>query len=247
MSLLLRETEANFNTFDSDWRLDEAAVATQLAKERTQFLSSYRRIVSLQAWRVFLEPRISESSLAFFLESQNDALTSHVFANLGSWRSSLKALRSCIENVMFCLYYKDHSVELKLWMNGKHKLPIADFITYFEQHPQRVTVAQVDSMPRIQAEYSTLSKAVHASARGFRMTKDIKTTLLWSDSAASLGAWQSRESAVLTSLNLLLLAHYHDELLGSAESSLREAISLAIAASLYPDIKSHLGVILREP
>ena len=61
-----------------------------------------------------LEPRMTADSLAFFLEAQNDALVSHVFGNLGSWRSALKALRSCIENVAFCLYYKDHPVELHL-------------------------------------------------------------------------------------------------------------------------------------
>ena len=115
MSLLLKETETNFKNFDTAWRADMARVATELAKKDTIFLTSYRRIVSLQAWRTFLELRISADSLAFFLEAQNDALTSHVFASLGSWRSALKALRSCIENVAFCLYYKDHPVEFRLW------------------------------------------------------------------------------------------------------------------------------------
>lgn len=88
MSLLLKETEANFDAFDSDWRRHMAEVSAELAKQQPRFLESYRRMVSLQAWRAFLETRVSEASLSFFLEAQNDALTSHVFANLGSWRSS---------------------------------------------------------------------------------------------------------------------------------------------------------------
>ena len=247
MSLLLKETEANFKAFDADWRNDMATVAAGVAKNRAPFLQSYRRIISLQAWRAFLETRISEASLCFFLEAQNDALISHVFANLGSWRSALKALRSCIDNMMFCLYYKDHPVKFRLWEKGEHTPRISDFITYLEHHPQRVKVPIVDPMPHIRAEYATLSKAVHASARSFRMTKDIKTTLLWSHAQASLGQWQTRESAVLINLNLLLLAHFREDLVGAAMTSLREAVSLAIPAKLYPEIKAALAVVLRKP
>lgn len=247
MSLLLKETEENFRTFDAEWRTEMARVAAELAKQGAIYLGSYRRIVSLQAWRTFLEPRISDSSLAFFLEAQNDALTSHVFANLGSWRAALKALRSCIENIAFCLYYKDHPVELRLWDTGKHKPPISDYMTYLEHHPQRVKVPKVDPMPHLEAEYSTLSKAVHASAKGFRMTHDVKTTLLWSDAKDSLEQWQTRESAVVTNLNLLLLAHFRDQLGGAAEAGLREAISMAVPAALFPDIKTNLKVVLRKP
>jgi hypothetical protein len=247
MSLLLKETEANFDTFGGDWRKHMADVSAELTKQRPKYLESYRRIVSLQAWRSFLESRVSDASLSFFLEAQNDALTSHVFASLGSWRSSLKALRSGIENVMFSLYYKDHPVEFTLWEAGHHKPPISDFVSYLERHPLRIKEATVDPIPHIQAEYATLSKAVHASARNFRMTKDIKTTLLWSSALPTLGQWQAREAAVLLNLNLLLLVHFRNDLTGAAGAPLREAVSLAIAPSKYSDIKTHLGVALRQP
>ena len=247
MSVLLQETENNFHAFDAAWKKRMGEVSDELVKDTTVYLASYRRIVSLQAWRAFLEPRISEASLAFFLEAQNDALTSHVFANLGTWRSALKALRSCIENVAFCLYYKDHPVEFKLWEKGKHRLPISDYLAYLENHPQRVVVPSVDSMPQLQKEYSTLSKAVHASAKGFRMTNDIQTTLLWSDAKTSQGAWRTRESDVLINLNLLLLAHFREQLSGAAEPGLREAIGLAVPAALFTEVKTHLKVVVRRP
>ena len=247
MSLLQKETEENFRLFDGDWRKEMGHVANGLADQSDLYLASYQRLVSLQSWRAFLESRISEESLAFFLEAQNDALTSHVFANLGTWRAALKALRSCIENIAFCLYYKDHPIELRLWSNGNHKLPISDYLAYLESHPQRVTVAQVDPVPHLQKEYSTLSKAVHASAKGFRMTNDIKTTLLFSEAKASLNQWESRERVVITHLNLLLLAHYRAQLAGAAESGLREAIGLAVPASLFAEVQTHLAVVLRKP
>jgi hypothetical protein len=246
MRLLLKETEANFKSFDAAWRQAMDRVGGELAKEGATFLTSYRRLVSLQAWRAFLQSRISASSLAFFLEAQNDALVSHVFANLGSWRAALKSLRSCIENVAFCLYYKDHPVEFQLWETGKHKPPISDYLNYLEHHPQRVTVASVDPIPHLQTEYSTLSKAVHASAKSFRMTKDVKTTQLWNEAKASLGQWQTREGAVLANLNLLLLAHFRDQIGGAAEPGLRESIGLAVAPTLFPDIKTNLNVVLRK-
>jgi hypothetical protein len=247
MSLLLKETETNFKGFDTDWRRNMSAVAAELAKDSALFLASYQRLVSLQAWRSHLETRISEGSLAFFLEAQNDALTSHVFACLGSWRSALKALRSCIDNVLFCLYYKDHPVELEMWQSGTHKPTFTELFNYFEHHPAHVDHATVDAVPVLRAEYSTLSRAVHASSKGFRMTKDVKTTLLWSDSKEEKGKWQTRERAVIENVNLLLLALFRNDLSGSALPGLRDAISLAIQSSKYGDIKTHFKVAIRKP
>lgn len=247
MTLLLNETEANFRAFDKDWRADMAAVSAVLAKETAIYLASYRRIASLQAWRSFLEPRISVGSLAFFLEAQNDALTSHVFANLGSWRSSLKALRGCIDNILFCLYYKDHPIELRLWHEGKHRLTFAEHFTYLDNHPDRVLVSQIDAMPVLRAEYSTLSKAVHASAKSFRMTEDIKETLLWSDAKESRGKWQTREQVVISNINLCLLALFRHDLEGAASPALRDAIGLAVPVARLGDIKTHMKVVIRKP
>jgi hypothetical protein len=102
-------------------------------------------------------------------------------------------------------------------------------------------------MPHLQNEYSTLSKAVHASAKSFRMTNDVKTTLLWNEAKPSLNQWQTREAAVLTNINLLLLAHFRENLSGAAEAGLREAVSLAIPAAAYPEVKANLKVVLRKP
>jgi hypothetical protein len=247
MSLLLNETEANFKRFDNGWRAELTEVSAKLAKDSPVYLTSYRRIASLQAWRSFLETRISGASLAFFLEAQNDALTSHVFANLGSWRSALKALRGCIDNVLFCLYYKDHPIELRLWHEGKHMLVFAEHFTYLDNHPDRVVVPSIDAMPRLRAEYATLSKAVHASSKCFRMTNDIKETQLWSDAVEQRGKWQTREQVVITHINYCLLALFRRELEGAAAPALRDAIGLVLPASRLADVKNHMKVIIRRP
>lgn len=247
MSLLLKETEANFKAFDADWRKNMGQVATDLAKDSALYLASYRRLTSLQAWRVFLETRISEGSLAFFLEAQNDALTSHVFGNLGSWRAALKALRSCIDNLLFCTYYKDHPVELELWHSGRHKPTFSELFTYLDNHPARIDVVNVDAMPALRTEYATLSQAVHASAKSFRMTKDIKETLLWSAAVEQRGKWQTREKLVIVNLNLLLLALFRTMLTGGAAASLRESVGLALPASLLAEVKTHMNVVIPKP
>jgi alkylhydroperoxidase/carboxymuconolactone decarboxylase family protein YurZ len=52
---------------------------------------------------------------------------------------------------------------------------------------------------------------------------------------------------VLQNLNLLLLVHFRGDLAGASGAPLREAVSLAVAPSKYPEIKTHLGIALRQP
>jgi hypothetical protein len=142
MKQLAREIEGNFDSFRAAYRTSAESTAQSLQAHREHFLESYRRMTSLQAWRSeLLENAISSDSLAFFLEAQNDALISHVLASFGEWRSSLKALRSCIENVMFAMYYKDHPVELQLWMDGRHHLNYSEMATLLAD-PHRFRVVK---------------------------------------------------------------------------------------------------------
>lgn len=245
MEQLRREIEANFDRFSVNWRDRMQDVSQELSSSEDKYLKSYTRLVSLQAWRVFLEPRLSVDSLAFFLEAQNDALISHVLARLGSWRSALKALRSCIENVTACLFYMDHPVELQLWHQGSHKLGFTEVTKYLERHPQIApTNHNQTGLPTIQEEYATLSRAVHGSAAHFRMTVDAQSTLLWSDSKPSLGKWYSREQRTISGLNLLLLTLFREQIRGTSFPDLRKAVSLAIPVSRYTQVKADLGITL---
>jgi hypothetical protein len=133
---LAKEIKANFQVFSSSWPKGLQAAMKGLRASETTFQGSYARITSFQAWRTeLLENMIGADALGFFLEAQNDALVSHVFAGMGTWRAALKSLRSCLENVLFCLYYKDHAVELQLWHSGKHRLGFRDLEKYFREHP----------------------------------------------------------------------------------------------------------------
>ena len=217
-----------------------------LRAEENIFHESYQRIVSLQAWRAnVVESVMSAESAAFFLEAQNDALISHVLAQMGSWRSALKSLRSCIENVLFTLYYMDHPVELILWQQGKIRHTFNEMHRYFLAHP-RVTSAskRATGLEILQKEYSLLSRAVHASARTFRMTQDVQATQLWSPEKTRIGSWRTRESLVLQGLNLLMMVLFRDSLTGSKLVGLRRAISLAIPPSMYAVIKRDLKITL---
>ena len=249
MKQLIKEVDANFVRFSKEWRTTLEAVNTALQAHEGQYQESYRRLVSLQAWRVdLLEPHLSPESLAFFVEAQNDALVSHVLARLGSWRSSLKSLRSLIENVCLCLYYKDHPVELRLWRIGRHSVSFAVIYEYLQKHPALYSVQPaVAGLDVLKREYSTLSRAVHASAAGFRMAADGTGVRLWLSDKARVGGWQTRETATLTGVNLLMLAMFREELQGTKASNLRKAVSLGVPSGKHKEVKDVLRISLFSP
>jgi hypothetical protein len=242
-----REIEVNFDNFSALWRQELDDALGSLARHRSVYLDSYKRLASLNAWReMLLSNRISSGSLGFFLEAQNDALVSHVLARMGSWRAALKALRSSVENVLACLYYKDHPVELELWEAGKHKIEFGELWKYFSRHPKVVPLGiQRAGLIDIRNEYSTLSRAVHGFA-SFRMTGGAGSTALWSDSRISLGAWSTRERRTVCGVNLLLLAIFGEELEGTRLPGLRSAIGLAVPRRMHQGIRTGLHVNLRS-
>jgi hypothetical protein len=239
------EVDANFSAFSSKWKSDLTSSIAKLDGNEKDFLLSYRRIVSLNAWRGnILESQISEGSLSFFSEALNDALVSHVLARSGSWRTSLMSLRSCLENTCYCLFYKDHPVELRLWESGKHRPSFSEVHTYLEEHPD---VSQFRNSPlsglgSIKEEFGTLSRAVHASAKSFRMTPGKQGAVLWKVDPGSLGQWRSREQRVVCAINLLLLTIYREHLQGAQQLFLRSSLAAAIPTAFHSDIKKQFKV-----
>lgn len=249
MRSLIREVDANYLRFKASWRDERNRTQTALEDSDEIFKLSYRRITSLQAWRsLLLDSILDEDSLGFFVEGQNDALVSHTLAQVGAWRSALMSLRSCMENVLVCLYYKDHPVELRLWHSGKHRLGFTALIEYMRGHP---VLEEIDpaaaGLDLLTKEYGTLSRAVHASAKSFRMSDDASTTRIWSSARASLGSWATREAQVMLAVNLLLTALFRDNLHGARLLGLRKSISLAVPVSRHAAIKAKLQVSLPRP
>ncbi len=243
MKAFLDEVDENHAVFTKDWREGLNATLAELTLSTSSYVESYRRLVSFQAWRSeVLEQELNEEALNFFIEAQNDVLVSHAMAACGSWRTALKGLRSGIENILSCLYYKDHPVELELWLLGKHRLGFSEVLRYFQNHPKlkglRIAVTGLDNLEK---EYATLSKAVHASAKPFRMTKN-GCVNLWSADKQQLSQWLTRQRKVVENINVLLLALYHHQLEGAAFPGLRKAISLAISPKKCTDIRASMKV-----
>ncbi len=247
MNNLRAEIGLNFERFFQSLPAEVSAVTEALSNEKCRFIDSYFRLVTLQAWRANLIDVIHDSAANdFFKEAQNDALVSHSLARQGSWRVALMCLRSCIENVLFGLYYLDHPVELAQWKSGDHKLGFAETIAYLGKHPSMSGVADsVTGIDIIKAEYATLSKAVHGSAAHFRMTKSGVVQGLNINSLPDLGAWLARERQTLVGLNLLLVAFFHKHLEGAALPSVRKVIGFTIPASKHNEIKKSFGVLIR--
>jgi hypothetical protein len=245
MRQLRREIEAHFEAFTTRWKSESQTIVNSLDQFSARFLASYSRLVSMQSWRTMvLEPAVSSKSLAFFLEAQNDALVSHVMARLGSWRVALQALRTCMENTASCLYYMDHPVELEQWEAGSHRLTFRELLEYFRTHPRLAGVSKRDNgLEVLGNEYGTLSRAVHASAAGFRMAA-AGSTLLWTADQAKLGQWSTREGRVLLGINLLLVSFFRRNLESARLRNLRKAISFAIPTPRHAGIKARLHVTL---
>ena len=246
----LAEINNNFSVFDKDWRNSQKRISKKLSKSHnsTYYIESYKRIISLQAWRTcFLEQQIDEASLGFFLEAQNDALMSLVLAQQGIWRSSLKSLRSVIDNILFCIYYMDHPVEHRLWNNGKKSPTMSFFFEYLKKHPDlRDVSCNINGIEIMENEWRTLSRAVHGSAKSFRMTAQGKIPSLFSSAIDKVGAWSTRESKCLLGVNLMLVSLFKEHLQGAKMRNLRKAISLVILKAKHASIKSELNIHLYD-
>lgn len=247
---LISEIRNNYDRFLHDW---QDALSRRLVEDLpggiTRFENSYIRLTSLQAWRsTVIEPNISAGSIGFFVEAQNDALVSHIQASLGSWRVSLKSLRSCIENVLLCLYYKDHPVEFTLWEKGKFRIPYSEAFRYFQNHPCLDGVPDdLKGLGLIDQQYDKLSKAVHSSAIEFRMTEDGKALSLWKTDNKHESIWETHEKKTLQGLNLLLLVLFREHLQGANLAALRESLGFVIPENKDLDIKSALKVRIKRP
>lgn len=241
------EVVSNFSSFNTKWKAELSTVQTALDASEAIYLESYKRLTSLNAWReLLLSNIISSEAYGFFYEAQNDAISSHVFARLGSWRAALQCLRSCIENVFFCEYYKDHIVEQRLWSQSQHRLGFNEMLNYFQRHPDIANIeSSISGLERIQHEYTVLSRAVHASSTNLRMTVPDGQTNLWTSDISRLGAWNTRERQTLTGLNLVLITLHHIALQGTRLPGLRQAIALIIRSStLRKSIRVNFGVNL---
>ena len=244
MKYLLPEVDANAEAFSRRFPQEIADTCASGIQNIDGFRDSYRRVVSLQAWRtLFFEQQYSDSPvISMFLEAQNDALLSVVLAHMAMWRPALQSLRSCVENVLNTCYYVDHPIEFRLWENGHHRNNFSDLVDYFSRHPDAAIHQDFpDILAHIRSEYATLSKAVHGSAESFLMTQGGSITIT-QVSVAKYNQWNTRHSLTLQWLNFLLLVLNASDLKGVQRAELRKSVSLAIPSRYHDDIAEHLSV-----
>ncbi|TFZ57371.1 hypothetical protein E4V01_15660 [Methylorubrum sp. Q1] len=246
MSAFEDELAANFAKFSTEWK-QQASENVKALEGNKFYLESYRRISALNGIKHdIIMPNLSPDSASFFFEAHNDTLVSHVNASVGAWRSSLKALRSFIENCLAALYYKDHPIELELWGQGKFRIGFTDLTKYFLDHPHLQGVpAALSGLEAIKEEYATLSQAVHGSAASFRMTDSAAEILLWKTEAAKIGMWATRERKTIESVVLLIVTLYRDKLSATQLPALRQVLYYAISESKRTKLKSELKITIK--
>ena len=216
-----------------------------LSSHNDIYLASYNDLIPFQAWKTYIiQDAFNLDALQFFIEAQNDALASHLLAKQGMWRPSLQSLRSCLENILVALYYADHLVELKLWIDGRHKIGFSELHNYFLSHPDFCSLQDknISGLEDLKHEYAELSKAVHGSSKSFMMalTGDVPT--LWLPDKILLNKWRTRQKKTLLSLNLLLLVYFNSKLKGASHKLVREALAGLIKKSLATKIKVELKI-----
>lgn len=248
MCPLQNELAKNYKAFSLKWKAELPTVIGELENESATFHASYERLVSLNAWRHdLLENLVGGDAGRFFLEAQNDGLISHILASMGSWRSSFQALRSLIEDIYYFLYYKDHPVELQLWLAGKHRPGFQELHNYLLSHPDLDGITdEISGLVELKREYGTLSKAVHGSPV-FHMTGGGDDTLLWSSSPKGIGIWADHHAKTIAAVNALLICFFRQHLQGTKVPMLRSVISLAVPAASFKDIKTSCSVVLKKP
>lgn len=245
MNQLEQEIENNREAFFADWTRQAQKNWAKLG-DKKQFIQSYRRLSCLNALQhTLIAPNFSTASAAFFLEAQNDALVSHVNANVGSWRTALQSLRSCIENVLCSIYYSQHPVEHELWARGEFRMSFQELHKYLARHPRLTKLAPaISGLTDLSSEYGVLSKAVHASAANFRMTDGASRVLLWSPDEAKLGSWSTREKRVIEAICSLVVCLFSSELQGAKNSQLRGMLAFVIRSSRKAAFKKEFGITI---
>ena len=235
---------ANFVKFQKKW-WDDSVAAHANNNASPQFGSAYQLLAAFNALREnIIAPASAPEPLAFFLEAQNDGLTSLILAELGMWRTSLQSLRSFIESALNGLFFVDHPVELVRWNGGTFRTSFSELSKFFEKHPTLQGVpSSLDGMTLLSGEYAVLSKAVHGSAKAMWMTADGAVKLATAD-AAKLGAWNTRFTRVLRGGILLTTAIYKTKLTGAQNLGTRSTIGLAVTAAQKAALKNSLKISL---
>lgn len=212
------------------------------------FFASYRRIASIQSWRRNILPgRDSVEAMRFFDEAQNDLISGHIVARAGGWRYSLKSLRSFIENCMAFIYFRDHPVELELWSLGKFRNGFSELWNYSKTHPALRGVRESDSgLELVKKEYAVLSRAVHAAA-SFRMTSEGTVNDVFLLDEVRMRKWQTREAAVIKSMNVLLVLLYKESMRGAKNLNHRKILGFSIDEEWATTIKKIAGVNIIKP
>jgi hypothetical protein len=173
---------------------------------------------------------------------------SFVGASFGAWRSSLQALRSCVENVMNAVYFKDRPVELELWNLGTFRLGFSGLLTYLERHPNLTAFDKsMTGLQFLDKEYATLSRADHASAANFRMTDPAADVLLWNTDRARAGKWATREAKVIEGISLLFAFLFAQQLTGTRLSGLRTMLGFTVSGSKRAVLQNALGITVPAP
>ena len=246
---LAEELKVASSQFLLDWQTELGRIVQVMSTNETVVQSSYMRMASLQAWKTeFFEATMPMHALAFYVEAQNDAVLSQVLAMQGLCRSSLQAMRSCVENVYGMIYYQDHPIELEQWMQGKHRMDRSEYSSYIKKHPRlQGKLVEDCGVVALDNLYILLNHAVHASSVGFRMAMNPPSLTIAVDDHVRFKKWNTSHSHLISEINMLLLSIYGNKIAGAAKLGLKRAIYLSLSPRQRTISHRVHGVVLPSP
>jgi hypothetical protein len=134
-----------------------------------------------------------------------------------------------------------------LWELGKHILPISGYVNYISKHPQFIKIDEdLSGIALLEKEYSTLSKAVHASSINFRMTLigSRRFPAITLPELSKLNQWIAREKKTIQIINQILITMYYGDIQKAKLRNLRKSISFSIPHNLHDKISTQFDIRL---
>lgn len=125
---------------------------------------------------IYVITKTDSTRIDFLYELRSDSIQLLTFLSLGFKKATALAIRSCIEDVIRHIYYKDHPIELELLNEtGNTQISVTNTFQYLNTHPVFKKYKKFIIIHNfLTNEYSNTSRFIHGSSvKHFQLSKTI--------------------------------------------------------------------------
>ncbi|MDD5186893.1 MAG: hypothetical protein PHF57_01645 [Methanoregula sp.] len=181
-------------------------------------------------------------ALHFFPEIFFDSYMSIQFASMGLYKYAIMCLRSELESTLKMIYFSDHPVEFKWWVNGieidgitSKKHVWGDGYVYFQNLDNiKLFNSKFNDknqlINNIKTIYSTISKYVHTSAKSFQTSQSSITPKY---DIEDFNGWKLKFDTTQEYIHVLLILIYFEKFKLTDSKDRDELIKICVNDSNY--------------